>query len=423
MMNALGEAGSQYRWNFYQAGFSGECVSAPVAQIVAFLQLAQQYVEHSLRANKRTDDLYHAYNILHIEANGSHVSISTLYEMLEGQVAVLSSGLLTGAESVALLQSLRSSALYQADQDTYILYPDRHLPGFLRKNCLTHDQVNGIALLATLVRGQDRSIVMQDVTGMYHFSGHFRNVRDVNQALNLLSKQPQYAALVEADADRVRALFEATFRHDEFTGRSGTFFAYEGLGSVYWHMVAKLLLAVQETAIRLRHDASAPKLLESYADVRHGLSFNKAPDVYGAFPTDPYSHTPKGQGAKQPGMTGAVKEVILTRLAELGLAIEDGRLVFDPLLFDPREVLTAPSVYSYLDVSGQPQRLDLKAGTVAYSICQVPIVVETAGEMSITVHLADGKLQHIAGNVLDSAHSRHIFLRDGVVQYLTFSTV
>ena len=31
----------------------------------------------------------------------------------------------------------------------------------------------------------------------------------------------------------------------EFTGRSGSFFAYEGLGSIYWHMVSKLLLAVR----------------------------------------------------------------------------------------------------------------------------------------------------------------------------------
>lgn len=421
MMDALGEAGSQYRWNIYQAGFSGEYVSTPVAELVAFLQLTQQHIEHSVRANKRTDDLYHAYNILHIDADRRRASISPLYEMLEGQVAVLSSGLLSGAESVALLHSLRRSALYRSDQHTYILYPDRHLPGFLRKNNLTNEQINGIALLAALARVHDTSVVTQDVTGVYHFSGQFRNVRDVNQALDALANQPHYAALVQTDADKVRALFEATFRHDEFTGRSGTFFAYEGLGSVYWHMVAKLLLAVQETAVRLRDDASARALLDSYVDVRHGLSFYKTPEEYGAFPTDPYSHTPKGQGAKQPGMTGAVKEIILTRQTELGLTISDGRLVFDPLLFDPREGLAVPASFSYLDVSGQPQRLDLKAGTVAYSVCQVPIVVDNSHAMSITVHFADGKVQHIAGTTLDSVHSRHIFLRDGVVQYLTVS--
>jgi hypothetical protein len=42
--------------------------------------------------------------------------VAHLYEMLEGQVAVLSSGLLSGEQSLVLLHSLRNSALYRADQ-------------------------------------------------------------------------------------------------------------------------------------------------------------------------------------------------------------------------------------------------------------------------------------------------------------------
>ncbi len=66
----------------------------PRKELIAFLDLAQQYVEHSIRANQRGDHLYHAYNVLHLE-NGL-ASISQLDEMLEGQVAVLSSEMLTG---------------------------------------------------------------------------------------------------------------------------------------------------------------------------------------------------------------------------------------------------------------------------------------------------------------------------------------
>ena len=44
-------------------------------------------------------------------------------------------------------------------------------------------------------------------------------------------------------------IFEEVFNHKAFTGRSGTFFGYEGLGSIYWHMVSKLLLAVQENCL------------------------------------------------------------------------------------------------------------------------------------------------------------------------------
>ena len=66
------------------------------------------------------------------------------------------------------------------------------------------------------------------------------------------------------------------------------------------------------------------ELKDLYYKVRSGLSFNKKPQIYGAFPADPYSHTPYLQGAKQPGMTGQVKEEILTHWNELGLFIENG---------------------------------------------------------------------------------------------------
>ncbi len=419
IMDSLGETGSDYRWKLYKNGFSGELIDSPVMEIVAFLDLAQQYVEHSLRANRRSDSLYHAYNILHLD--DGHASVSHLYEMLEGQVAILSSGLLSGDESLALLQSLRKSSLYQPEQQSYILYPDRNLPGFLQKNRLTQDQVADIALFKMLLEAQDKSIITRDVNGVYHFSGHIRNFHDVSQALDVLKGHPRYAELIDAEFEKISALFEATFHHDEFTGRSGTFFAYEGLGSVYWHMVAKLLLAAQETAVRFRGDSTADDLRQCYIDIRQGLGFNKAPDIYRAFPTDPYSHTPKGQGAKQPGMTGMVKEEILTRQAEMGLYVEDGRLIFDTLLLNPEELLNSPSAYSYLDVNGRHQNIDLRAGSLAFSICQIPVVLEAFNEMSITVHFADGRLEHIEGNVLDGGTSRHIFLRDGSVHHLTVS--
>ena len=55
---------------------------------------------------------------------------------------------------------------------------------------------------------------------------------------------------VARDRQAVLDVFEVVFDHRSFTGRSGTMYGYEGLGSVYWHMVAKLLLAVQEVTLR-----------------------------------------------------------------------------------------------------------------------------------------------------------------------------
>ena len=60
----------------------------------------------------------------------------------------------------------------------------------------------------------------------------------------------------------------------------------------------------------------------------------------------------------------------------------------------------------------------LEAGSLAYTFCQVPVVLVRADEPGISVHYADGSQQVIAGNSLDSGNSKHVFMRDGTVKYL-----
>ncbi len=416
VMDALGQTGSEYRLNYYSQVLSNEFSQLPVNELAAFLELVLRYVDQSLRLNKRSDNMFHAYNILHF--GDGKATINHLYEMLEGQVAILSSGLLSGEESLALLVSMKNSQLYEPNQHSYLLYPDRKLPGFLEKNCLSPVQVSDLRLLVELAKAGDKTLITRDDDGNYHFSGQIHNQKDVTRSLNKLNRDPKYAGLVRDEAAKIEQLFENTFHHNEFTGRSGTFFAYEGLGSIYWHMVSKLLLAVQETILRTRSEPSVGALIEIYTDIRKGQCFNKTPEVYGAFPTDPYSHTPKDHGAKQPGMTGSVKEEIITRQVELGLSIENGQLGFDFLLLDRQEFLTAPSVYSYWSVDGREQLIELKAGSLAYSICQVPIILQASNLNRIEIHFTDGSTRQIDGFILDSANSKHIFARDGFVHHL-----
>ncbi len=163
-------------------------------------------------------------------------------------------------------------------------------------------------------------------------------------------------------------------------------------------------------------------MIEKYFDIRKGLSFNKSPEEYGAFPTDPYSHTPKGQGARQPGMSGMVKEEILTRQKELGFSVDEGCISFDFLLLDKKEFLTGPSVFEYWNVAGEREQIDLPAGTLAYSICQVPVILQVSVEKCIEIHFTDGNIQRINSHVLDLEDSRHIFQRDGVIHHLVISS-
>jgi hypothetical protein len=284
-------------------------------------------------------------------------------------------------------------------------------------------QVSGLTLISELVKNQDKSLIVMDEEGNFHFSGHIHNVKDVIRSLNALKNQPRYMELVNAESAEIESLFEEVFHHAEFTGRSGTFFAYEGLGSIYWHMVSKHMLAVQETIIRTRGESSTSALMEKYADIRKGLSFNKSPDVYGAFPTDPYSHTPKDQGSRQPGMTGSVKEEILSRRIELGAFIENGRLAFDFLFLDEKEFLIDSNLFTYFDITGKKQKLELKAGSIAYTIFQVPVILQTSNKNLVTLYFTDESSQQVEGHVLDYINSRHIFQRDGLVHHLVVSII
>ncbi|MBP6470067.1 MAG: hypothetical protein KBE23_17890 [Chloroflexi bacterium] len=417
IMDALGEAATAYRAAIYQDGLPAAQTRLSRETMADFLALAQAYVEETLHANRRPDGLYHAYNILRLDDGDT--AVDHLYTMLEGQVAILSSGLLSSDEALTLLRSLRHSELYRADQHTYILYPNRTLPGFCQKNNVRPAQVAKSPLVAALAAAGDGRLLIRDDAGVYHFNGAFRNAADAAQVLDALAQEPAYAALVQSDRAFVLDLFEETFDHRAFTGRSGTFFAFEGLGSIYWHMVAKLLLAVQECYLKATADGKDTAVIHSlaaaYYDIRQGLGFNKSPAVYGAFPTDPYSHTPAGSGARQPGMTGQVKEEILTRWGELGVSVQEGRLCFAPTLLRESEFFTAPDNFACVGLDGSRHSQPLPAGSLAFTFCQTPIVYTRATKAEIEIEYHDGRYQTFPGTQLDTASSRHIIDRDGQI--------
>ena len=402
VMAALGRAGEKHRHAIYTGGKHNRKI-VPLGALRGLVEAALPVIESTIRVNRRRDGLFHSYNVLHLD--GARACVAHLYPMLEGQVAVLSSGLLKPAQALAVLRALRASALYRADQHSYLLYPDRELPSFLARNTL-----RGLPPL------EDPSLFVADEQGHWHFQADLRSASDVAKRLDRLQTD-------EDERKTVLELWEATFRHSEFTGRSGTFFAFEGLGSIYWHMIAKLLLAAQEChheALKEGSDSDVTKALaEAYDDVRRGLGFCKTPDVYGAFPTDPYSHSPRHRGAQQPGMTGQVKEEILTRWGELGIAVEDGRLHFAPRLLHQAEFFPSAQRFPYLDVQSREKAWELPANSLGFTYCQVAVSYQLADAASIVVERADGTQETVRGNALGVADSVAVFTRSGKISRLT----
>ena len=288
--------------------------------------------------------------------------------MLEGQVAVLSSGLLSGEEVADLLDAMRNSDLYREDQRSYMLYPNRRRKTFLEMNNLPEEAKN-----LAVVQKYLGSILKQDCDGGIHFDAKYRNANEL--------------------PDELKDLYEQVFNHHAFTGRSGTFYKYEGLGCIYWHMVSKLLLAVGENIQREADENPSPqgkvlgRLVSHYFAIREGIGSHKNPAEYGAFPFDAYSHTPSMAGAQQPGMTGQVKEDIISRFFELGVSVHDGQITFCPTML---------------------KDTDFVNGELRFTYCGTEII-----------YSRKSKVESRKTFTLSKEQSAHLFARDGKIKEIT----
>lgn len=409
----LGITGSDYRSKIYASAFTGNKKSLTSKRLADFCSLSIRYLEHSIRENRREDKLYHAYNL--ISFKGKSIKIRHLYEMLEGQVAVLSSGYLTANESLAVLDALKGSSLFRADQYSYILYPDRQLKRFVEKNNIPEELVKKSDLLTSLLKARDNSILSKDQSGTYHFNSNFRNAAMLGNALDAL--RDDLKPLLNKEKELILDIFEEVFDHQSFTGRSGTFYGYEGLGSIYWHMVSKLLLATQECYFKSfaenANQVTIGRLKEHYYEIKAGIGLYKSPALYGAFPTDAYSHTPGSAGAKQPGLTGQVKEDFISRFGELGVIIDKGKLKFSPTLLNTDEILAEPKDFKYYDLQGKEESIALDLNQLAFTFCQVPVIYCFGEERKILLEYSKGKTEEINGNELPESVSSKIFARTG----------
>lgn len=372
----VGRAGEAYR-NAIYAGHSGKKVEMDASLICQFLIMTLDFIDQSIDVNQREDGLYHAYNL--VKFDRGTITISHLYEMLEGQVAVLSSRRLDAEQAAHLLDAMRQSALYREDQRSYMLYPSRKRASFLDMNTLPEEALS-LPIVQRLLANKTTDILTQDCTGKVHFSANFNNADFLLRAIQMSSED-----ITPEETEQLLNLYEQLFNHHAFTGRSGTFYKYEGLGCIYWHMVSKLLLAVGECIQASRLIASSPhRLISHYRAIREGIGSHKTPAEYGSFPFDAYSHTPSMAGVQQPGMTGQVKEDIISRFFELGVQVQYGQITFCPIMLTDA---------------------DFRDGELRFSYCGTEIIYRKTGKGTGSV-------------TLTPEQSQHIFARDGEIKQL-----
>ena len=376
-LRANGEVFEKERNYLYQNGFSAQTAVEEKHCLIKSLNAVLSIVDESLKANKRDDGLYHSYNVLEIKDDD--IIIHPMKLQLEGQVAVLSSGLVDAKGAVEIMQALSKSPLHEEITGAYLLYPDRILPKFWEKNNITEVDESRKGIKA----GDGSNVLEEDKRGVWHFKSSIRNKTCLDTE-------------VGRENIEIENLYEKTFNHRFFTGRSDSFFRYEGLGSIYWHMVSKLLLSLGEIIVKTEKEEEREALIAEYRKLRSSLGYKRSASSYGSFPFIPYSHTPKGKGAKQPGMTGQVKEDIISRNIELGANVENGCFQINPVMLEKSE---------------------FKAdGSLSYSRFNTQIKYKLYNGDNILIALNDGEYEK--KNTLTRKESESLFLRSGEINVI-----
>ena len=383
-----------------------EPVSYAANSVREFLDHSQGAIEQVLQSNQRKDGLWHAYNVLEIGREEKTMGLRRLPVMLEGQVAILSSGCLDSDESLSLLEALPSSDLRSQRHPTYLLYPDRELPRFMEINHFGEDQVTKVEALAEMIVNGDERLVVRDPEGGYRFHHSLTNSYELNGAMSAIE------GLSSEDQIEIEALYESVFQHQMFTGRSGSMFGYEGLGCVYWHMVSKLMVAAQEVTLEAMEKGADAETLRRFAgayfSVQAGLGYRQSPRQYGAFPAEPYSHSSGQAGAQQPGLTGQVKEGILCRLGELGVDFIEGQLAFRPRLLRNSE---------FEGLDARPDQAAIPAGVISFTFAGTAVTYHrntSADTAIVRVRYSTGEEKAFDG-ILDHETSSEILSRSGKI--------
>ena len=158
------------------------------------------------------------------------------------------------------------------------------------------------------------------------------------------------------------------------------------------------------------------QLFDHYFEINEGIGVNKSPDLYGAFPTDPYSHTPFGRGAQQPGMTGQVKEDIISRFGELGVRVKDGKISFDTTILRKDEFIKDKAKFKYVDYNNNIKHVELEEKSLGFSICQVPVIYHLSNKAETIISFSNGEENRINGNEIDQINSKKIFERTNEIK-------
>ena len=101
----------------------------------------------------------------------------------------------------------------------------------------------------------------------------------------------------------------------------------------------------------------------------------------------------------------------------------DGILGFDAGILKASEFLQEAENFNYVDVNQEKQSIALEKDSLAFTICQVPIVYKKASGCSTSVEFFDGPTKMFDANTLDIETTKHVFERTHKIKQITVFVV
>jgi hypothetical protein len=105
-------------------------------------------------------------------------------------------------------------------------------------------------------------------------------------------------------------------------------------------------------------------------------------------------------------------------MSELGVQMKEGTLRFEPGLLLRSEVLNKDVNATFITVNGTVKNILLQPGSLAFTICQVPVVYQLAASPMIEVFYNNGAKESLHSNELNSTISQQVLHRTGEIDYL-----
>ena len=101
--------------------------------------------------------------------------------------------------------------------------------------------------------------------------------------------------------------------------------------------------------------------------------------------------------------------------------VSEGSLQFNPVLLRKEEFLKKPGTFEYRDIKGQVKQIELEAGSVAFTYCQIPIVYKSSSKKGLRIVMGNEETLKMDTLDLGSDLSRKVFRRTGQIDQITVS--